>query len=156
QISLEQQIHDGHEAGDHHDVAGDTDLVGDDLAQQGDDDVGQGQDDQNGKTHADTVEEGGGDGHGGTHAQQLHGNGVLSDETLFELLFDIHIGPSLTHGRGRFQRRGDAGTDSTGGNGSAGEGVDGAVILGDLHVAGRALELLAPGGVGGVGAQAGG
>ena len=48
------------------------------------------QDDQNGQTHTDTVEHAGGDGHGGAHTQQLHQNGVLGDQTVFELLFNIH------------------------------------------------------------------
>ena len=87
---LEQQIHAGHEAGDDHDVAGDTHFVGNDLAQQGDEDVGEGQDNEHGHAHAQAVEERRGDGHGGAHTQHLHQHRVLCDEALFQLLTEIH------------------------------------------------------------------
>ena len=87
---LEQQVHAGHEAGDDHDIAGDTHFVGNDLAQQGDKDVGEGQDNEHGHAHAQAVEERRGDGHGGAHTQHLHQHRVLCDEALFQLLTEIH------------------------------------------------------------------
>ena len=99
QECLNRQVHAGHEAGDHHDEHGDTDLIRDDLPHSGNNDVGQGQDDGNRHTHADAVEERGGDGHGRAHAQHLNQNGVLRQHTVLELFTKIHTSVSSSLNR---------------------------------------------------------
>ena len=42
------------------------------------------------QAHANTVEQRGGNCHGGAHAQQLYQHRVLSQKSVFELLFNIH------------------------------------------------------------------
>ena len=87
---LQAQINDRNEARDDDDVARDTHFIRNDFAQKGNKDVGKRQDDENGDAHAKAVCNARGDGHGGAHTEHLHQNGVLVDQTVFELFVKIH------------------------------------------------------------------
>ena len=71
-VSLQQQVHDGDEAGNDNHEDGQAYLIGYDLTDGGYNHVAAGQYYPHRQAHAHAVEEGGGDGHGGAHLSLIH------------------------------------------------------------------------------------
>ena len=98
-VGLHEHLHDGHEACNDDDVAGQMHLAGDHLAQQGDHDVGAHQHEGERSAHAQSTGHGGGDSQRGAGTQNQTQNGVLFDDAVGKdaylgLLFLCHFLPT--------------------------------------------------------------
>ena len=91
-----QKLDRGDKAGNDDDIGSDTDFLGDKLAEQGNKDIGTDENCGCRKSHADGVGNGGRCCQRRTHAEELHKNGILIDNAVFDLFYIlIHCRPPL-------------------------------------------------------------